>query len=179
MDPAIERLVYHVRKEVYRDLEKGKVIMPRGWFFVQGRLGPTEIMIPFVERFFDSPQTKDLLSTYVAKKWGEYKGKGNYGLLAVVLMSEQWFVQRERHGMTTEEAIAKYQKAGAPSDQKDRRESVTFMVFMADSKRLFMFEYTRDKGRVKWGVQMDDIEMADFGRFKDMYPKQVENSTHG
>ncbi len=171
----MERLVYQNRKEVYRDLEKGKQIMPKGWFFVQGKLGPTEIMIPFVERFFDSPQSKVMLPNYVSKKWSEYKGKGNYGLLAVVIMSDQWFVKKPMEDMTKEEIIAKYGSMTL-RNEKDKRSAVNFMVFMADSKRTFMFEYIRDKGHVKWGEQIDDIEMADFGRFKDMYPKQVEDS---
>jgi hypothetical protein len=174
MDPEIERLVYQMRKEVYRDLEKGKEIMPRGWFFVNGKLGAVEIAIPFVERFFDSPQTKDLLSSYVAKKWAEYKWKGSYSLLAVVIMSDQWVTMRSTEGMSDEEVNEMIERSGPPRNDKNKMEFITFMVFMVDVKKAYLFRYIREKGRIRWAEEMEDIELADFGRFKDMYPKQVE-----
>lgn len=178
MDAAIERLVFQIRKEVYRDLEKGKEIMPKGWFFVNGKLGPTEIIIPGVEKFFTSGQMKDLLTRYVAQKWGEYRGKGNYDLLAVVIMSDQYVVQRSTEGMSTEEAIAMHGKV-LPRNEKDRMDCISFMIFMPDAKKGYMFRYVREKRRVKWVDPMEDIELADFGRFKDMYPKHLQTNSHG
>jgi hypothetical protein len=172
MIPEIDSLIHKLRKEVYAELQKKQEIKPKVYFFVAGKNGPSEIIIPGAEWFFRSGDTKNMLPGYIRVKWEEYRVKVKQPLLAVMIMSDIWWVVRPIQDMNQEQ-IEEVATNTLPRNQPDRKQAISFMVYDKTEGKNYMFEYIREGKHLHWGEIMEDIKLADWGRFAYIFPKDI------
>jgi hypothetical protein len=171
MDIAIERLILQKRKECYSLLVRNKEIKAAAWFFVDGGKGLTDIMIPGVEPYFDSPEGKRSLQNFFAAKWWQYKDKIPHKLMAVVIMSDMWYVKAERPDDIPHDEFINDNKGMVPSDHPDRRQCIGFVVHSVTERKFYLYEYKKAGRHFSWSEIIEDVEQDLFGNMGDLYPR--------